>query len=124
MKPYTNSCPCEEKFEGNCAHYLTNWMINNEMLSTNPKGIYCCKKGRPIRAKEMRGVFEKILKLTKHFNPPKDRNNCDKNCFIYCEKTEPPNKGQGHIYFGKKGECVAGTGSADGFNMKYVEYYY
>ena len=124
MASYTNSCPCNEKYEGNCAHYLSNWMIKNGKLSTNPKGAYCCKEGRPIRAKEMRDVFVNCLKLKRKFNPPKDRNDNVINCYIYCEKTENPNKGQGHVYYGKKNNCVAGTGSADGFDMKYVEYYY
>ena len=32
-------------------------MINNNALSKNPAGTYCCKEGRPIRAKKMRKVF-------------------------------------------------------------------
>ena len=31
--------------------------------------------------------------------------------------------GQGHVYFGTKSKCVHGTGSADDFDMNYVEYY-
>ena len=124
MIPYTKSCPCKKKFDGNCSHYLTNWMINNSILSTNPKGAYCCESGRPIRAKEMRDVFVSCLNLIKHSNPPRDQNNYVKNCFIYCERTKKPNLGQGHVYFGQKDCCVAGTGSAKDFDMSYVEYYY
>ena len=110
---YTNSCVCGEKFTNNCAHYLSNWMINNNVLSKNPAGTYCCKKGRPIRAKEMRKVFVN-LGLTKSYNAP------SKYCFIYCENNKTH---RGHVYYGTKSSCVAGTGSADYFGMDYVEYY-
>ena len=50
-------------------------MINNNALSKNPAGTYCCKEGRPIRAKEMRKVFVN-LGLTKSFNAP------SQSCYI------------------------------------------
>ena len=72
MTSYTSSCECGEAFDNNCAHFLSNWMINNNKISKNPSGCYCCKKGRPIRAKEMRNVFTS-MGLTKNFNPPKKK---------------------------------------------------
>ena len=114
---YTNSWVCGKKYENNCAHYLTNWMIKKGVLSCNPKGAYYCESGRPIRAKEMRNVFINNLNLSRSFNPPKNGN----DCFIYCEDNKAH---QGHIYFGKKSSCSAGTGSADDFGMEYVEYYF
>ena len=57
--------------------------------------------------------FLDLLGLRKTFNAP------GQNCFIYCENSEH----QGHVYFGTKSNCVCGTGSADDFNMHYVEYY-
>ncbi len=50
-------------------------MINNNVLSKNPDRTYCCKEGRPIRAKEMRKVFVN-LGLTKSFNAP------SQSCYI------------------------------------------
>ena len=114
---YTNSCDCGQKYENNCAHFLSNWMIKNNILKCNPNGAYCCDSGRPIRAKEMRNVFVNELGLKKNFNPPKNKN----DCFIYCEDNKTH---QGHVYFGKRNSCSAGTGSADYFGMDYVEYYF
>ena len=113
---YTNSCVCGERFTNNCAHFLSNWMIKNGIMSTNPGKAYCCKSGRPIRAKEMRNVFTNILGLRSSFNPPKD----GRNCFIYCEDN---NTHQGHVYYGTKSYCEAGTGSGEYFGMHYYEYY-
>ena len=71
-------------------------MIVNKMLNPNPSECYCCDKGRPLRAKEMRNVFVGMGK-TKTFNAPGE------NCFIYCE-----NSGQGHVYYGTKTNAAAG----------------
>ena len=57
--------------------------------------------------------FLDLLGLTQNYNPP------GKDCFIYCENS----KHEGHVYLGTKSKCVCGTGSADHFNMNYVEYY-
>ena len=113
---YSNSCECGERFTNNCAHFLSNWMINNSVLSKNPAGAYCCKSGRPIRAKEMRKVFTNTMGLSKSFNPPKNGG----NCYIYCEDNKTH---QGHVYYGTKSSCAAGTGSGDDFGMDYFEYY-
>ena len=109
---YSNSCVCGEAFTNNCAHYLSNWMINNGKISANPSGTYCCEKGRPVRAKEMRNVFIS-MGLKKSFNPPSG------NCYIYCERNSDH---QGHVYYGKKNYCAAGTGDG-GFGADYYEYY-
>jgi hypothetical protein len=84
-------------------------MIENKTLSKNPSGCYCCEKGRPLRAKEMRDVFIAMGK-TKTFNAPNG------NCFIYCESDGH----QGHVYYGTKTDAVAGWlyGAAT-----YYEYY-
>ena len=113
---YTDSCVCGKSYTNNCAHYLSNWMINNNVMSKNPGKAYCCDSGRPIRAKEMRDVFTGTLGLTKSFNPPKSGG----NCYIYCEDN---NSHQGHVYYGTKSNCVAGTGSGTDFGMDYFEYY-
>ena len=111
---YSNSCVCGEKFTNNCAHFLSNWMIKNGDLSPNPSGTYCCKSGRPVRAKEMRNVFTNELGLSRSFNPPSG------NCYIYCEYNS---NHQGHVYYGTKSYCEAGTGSGTDFDMDYYEYY-
>ena len=113
---YTDSCECGERFTNNCAHFLSNWMIKNNIMSENPGTAYCCTSGRPIRAKEMRKVFTDTLGLTRSFNPPKN----GANCFIYCEDN---NTHQGHVYYGTKSYCEAGTGSGTDFDMDYYEYY-
>ena len=56
-------------YENNCAHFLTNWMIETRKLNANLPGIYCCSKGKPLRVKEMRKVYTQVLGLTKNFNP-------------------------------------------------------
>ncbi len=113
MSSYTNSCECGERFNNNCAHFLTNWMIKNGAISQNPSGCYCCQKGRPVRAKEVRNVFVS-MGLSKHYNPPSG------NCYIYCERNSDH---QGHVYYGKKNSCVAGTGDGS-FGADYYEYYF
>ncbi len=51
------SCVCRKPFSMNCAHYLSNWMIVNGMMSTKPpESTYECSEGRPARAKDMRKV--------------------------------------------------------------------
>ena len=108
MSAYTGSCVCGKAYDNNCAHYLSNWMIENKTLNKSPSGCHCCAQGRPLRAKEMRDVFIAMGK-TKTFNAPKG------NCFIYCE-----NSGQGHVYYGTKGSAEAGwTWDA----ATYYEYY-
>lgn len=124
MTSYTSSCVCGNTFDNNCAHFLSNWMINNNKISKNPSGCYCCKEGRPIRAKEMRNVFTS-MGLTKKFNPPKKKDPKTKkeiilDCYIYCERNSDH---QGHVYYGQKGKCVAGTGDGS-FGADYYEYYF
>ena len=112
---YTGGCVCGKAYDNNCAHYLSNWMINNGTISKNPQGCYCCSSGRPIRAKEMRGVYSNVMGLTRNFNQPKSG-----DCYIYCERNSDH---QGHVYYGRKNKCVAGTGDGS-FGADYYEYYY
>jgi len=113
MTSYTKSCECGKDYGNNCAHYLANWMIKNGKFSKNPSGCKCCPSGRPIVAKEMRGVFTSTG-LQKSFNPPSG------NCYIYCERNSDH---QGHVYYGRKGACVAGQGDGS-FGADYYEYYF
>ena len=116
MNTYTNYCVCGESYGNDCAHFLSNWLIKKGNLSKNPSGAFCCNEGRPIRAKEMRNVFINSLGLSRYYNPPEDGS----NCFIYCERNSDH---QGHVYYGRKGNCVAGTGDGS-FGADYYEYYY
>eukprot|EP00164_Ancoracysta_twista_P000162 GFYU01000234.1.p1 GENE.GFYU01000234.1~~GFYU01000234.1.p1 ORF type:complete len:113 (+),score=17.56 GFYU01000234.1:368-706(+) len=112
MADYQNSCECGTRYENNCAHFLSNWMIRRGKLSPRPSdSTYNCPAGRPLRAKDMRDVF-KSLGLESHFNPPPG------NCYIYCEQG-----GRGHVFYGKRTELVAGTLSGEKFG-EYFEYYF
>uniref|UniRef100_A0AC34FVH0 SWIM-type domain-containing protein n=1 Tax=Panagrolaimus sp. ES5 TaxID=591445 RepID=A0AC34FVH0_9BILA len=111
MSAYENACVCGKRFDNNCAHFLSNWLIKNDKMEVKLPGCYPCSAGRPIRAKEVREYF-----LMKHFN--RMFNDPGKECFIYCEQKET---GQGHVYFGTKTKCVAGTGLYSKAN--YFEYF-
>ena len=104
---YTNGCVCGQRFTGNCAHYLCNWLIKNNVITKNPDGCCCCDEGRPIRAKEVRDNVFPFLGLSCQKNDP------GKNCFIYCENKY----GEHHVYFGTVSNCIAGTGSGEEFGM-------
>ena len=110
---YENGCICEERFTGNCAHYLCNWLIENGKIDENPDGCYCCDKGRPIRAKEVRNIIFPMLGLSLLDEDPEE------NCFIYCEN----DRGEHHVYYGTISDCVAGTGSGEDFNMTKYWFY-
>jgi len=71
MEPYSNYCECGKSFDdNNCAHYLTNWMILNNIIEPYPDNCECCDSGRPIRAKEVRdNVFKNLLNLKSHDEP-------------------------------------------------------
>uniref|UniRef100_A0A915NR90 Uncharacterized protein n=1 Tax=Meloidogyne floridensis TaxID=298350 RepID=A0A915NR90_9BILA len=122
--PYVNSCKCKSPKENNCAHYLSNWLIENSKLSSNPKGSTAtCSEGRVLRAKDLASgfgknavgfgnIFKNEMGLSMSHNPPIG------NCFIYCERG-----GRGHVYYGTKDYCVAGTGSGKDFGAQYYQYY-
>ena len=113
-KAFVKECVCNYRYDTNCAHFLSNWMINNGYIKEYPTGANAyCSRGRPIRAKEMRDVF-KNMGLKMHYN------NDGRDCYIYCERNSDH---QGHVYYGRKGKCVAGTGDG-GFGADYYEYYY
>lgn len=79
-----NDCPCDVRYSGTeCAHTLSNWMIETGRIRPNPPGSTAggrCPEGRVIRAKEMRDVFRK-MGLRAHSGPP--RGGAD--AYIYCE---------------------------------------
>ena len=52
--------------------------------------------------------------LSRSFNPPSG------SCYIYWEDNS---NHQGHVYYGTKSYCEAGTGSGTDFGMDYYEYY-
>eukprot|EP00052_Salpingoeca_macrocollata_P024585 m.220690 g.220690 ORF g.220690 m.220690 type:complete len:151 (+) comp22277_c1_seq1:3138-3590(+) len=111
MADYEGECVCGTRYDNNCAHFLSNWMILDGRLATKPGGSTAwCPAGRPIRAKEMRAVFTG-MGLQRSFNPPAG------NCFIYCEDNTSH---QGHVYYGTRHQLVAGTLGPYG---DYFEYY-
>ena len=99
-------------------------LIENSKLSSNPKGSTAtCSEGRVLRAKDLASgfgknavgfgnIFKNEMGLSMSHNPPKG------NCFIYCERG-----GRGHVYYGTKDYCVAGTGSGKDFGAQYYQYY-
>uniref|UniRef100_A0A914CE84 Uncharacterized protein n=1 Tax=Acrobeloides nanus TaxID=290746 RepID=A0A914CE84_9BILA len=88
-------------------------MILSGVLSANPRGCYCCTAGRPIRAKEVRDHIFKP-NFTEHSTYP------GSYCYIYCENRN----GLGHVYYGSKSYCYAGTKSADAIHYDYIIRYY
>uniref|UniRef100_A0A914QCW2 EGF-like domain-containing protein n=1 Tax=Panagrolaimus davidi TaxID=227884 RepID=A0A914QCW2_9BILA len=101
MPDYKNSCVCKERYEGlNCAHFLTNWLIENKKMEPNLAGCYTCPSGRPIRAIDVRNHYF-IPNFTLTNDPGK------KECFIYCKNND---NGREHVYYGTKNLCSAGTG--------------
>ena len=109
---YSSSCVCEKDLVDNCAHYLSNWMIERGTIDAYPAGCGAyCEKGRPIRAKKMRDVYVNIMGLTRSFNAP------GSNCYIYCERNSDH---QGHVYYGTKSSAAAGKTFA---GADYYEYY-
>ena len=116
MIKFTASCPCGEDLEklgGNCAHYLSNWLIINGKLKPRPNvgyDTFYCLQGRITRADDMRNyIFTNHLGLTEHTEPPKNGD----NCFIY---TENPR----HVYYGTKYRAYAGKW----FNASKWYYFY
>ena len=103
-------CICGKPEDNNCAHYLSNYMIKNGLISKKPSGsTYNCSSGRPLRAKDMRTIYGNMGK-SKHYNQP------SVDSYIYCE-----NSGQGHVYYGKKNSATHGwTWSS----ATYFEYWY
>ncbi|TNV75807.1 hypothetical protein FGO68_gene12145 [Halteria grandinella] len=49
--PQSLACKCGVRLENNCAHYVSNYLIEAGVSSLYNKGAYTnCKQGRPIRA--------------------------------------------------------------------------
>ena len=121
---YSNSCVCGKKYENNCAHYLSNALIEagyseidggkGENFRT-VNGFCVCRSGRPVRAKELRDWFGK--KWSFHSSPPSDG-----TVLVYQEKSS----GQGHVllkkYKDRKSTGHQGTGDFPGWPIQ--QYYY
>ncbi len=108
---YSNGCPCGERFTGNCAHYLCNWLIKNGKIAKHPAGCsYYCDEGRPVRANDVKNVIYPSMGLRKLDYEP------DGNCFIFCRNKQ----GERHVYYGTKDYAEAGTLSGE--DMEAIEY--
>ncbi len=120
---YSNSCVCGERYDNNCAHFLTNALIlggysaidggkGADMRIRN--GFCVCKSGRPIRAKELRTWFGD--NWSKYSSP--------KNTGLMLAYQE--SGGQGHVLIKeyKDGKQIAYKGTGDYPNWSTQEYYY
>ena len=111
---YSNGCPCGERFTGNCAHYLCNWLIKNGKIPKRPPGCsYYCDEGRPVRANDVKNVIFPSMGLKKLNYEP------DGNCFIFCRNE----KGERHVYYGTKDYAEAGTLCGEDMEANEYEFY-
>ena len=121
---YSGSCACGERFENNCAHYLSNALIKAGCCSIDggsgglfrkESGYIVCKSGRPVRAKELRNMFFS-KKWTRH-SKPRDGYN-----LVYQEKAD----GRGHVLIKKYsgGRKVGHKGTGDYPDWPIQEFYY
>ena len=119
---YSGSCVCRHRYDNNCAHFLSNALIQGGFSAIDGGsgadlrivGGFCvCSSGRPIRAKELRSWFGK--KWTRH-SSPKDGINV-----VYQES-----HGQGHVLLKNysNGEPSGHKGTGDYPNWATQEYYY
>ncbi|PRP73502.1 hypothetical protein PROFUN_02511 [Planoprotostelium fungivorum] len=108
---YTNSCICGVRFDNNCAHFLSNWMMRTGRLATVLRGTALQIRSTHSSEGDARHLHEHGLRMS-HQAPTNDS-------FIYCERNSDH---QGHVYYGKKGKCVFGTGDGS-FGADYYEYY-
>lgn len=121
---YNDSCPCGESFEfqgGNCAHYLSDALINGGFADL--EGVpYCCKSSRPIRAKGVRNWFKdhRHSTLTKHPGEPTNG-----IALVYQQNGTDPSS-QGHVVLRKykNGKFVGYKGTLDRPKWIIQEYYY
>ena len=97
---YVHSCECGRSYDNNCAHYISNALINGgfsdldggngaDMRKVNGR-IVCCS-GRPIRAKELCAWAEA------KWGPPKSKVQ-DGIYFVYQERRSDS---QGHVLLQK-----------------------
>ena len=111
---YENGCPCGERFTGNCAHYLCNWLIENGIIPKNPPGCsYYCDEGRPVRAMDVRNfVFPSMGLSLLEYEP-------EESCFIFCKNDD----NERHVYYGTRDYAEAGTLSGEEMDATYYEFY-
>ena len=93
---YSNSCSCGTKYKNNCAHYLSNALINGRFSGIDGgdgadlrkrNGMIVCPTGRPVRAKELRDWISRKYGGSRSY-PQVGIN------FVYQERRSD---GQGHV---------------------------
>ena len=147
-----DTCPCSVVFKGgNCAHFLSNALIqggfeelhggdSNSCKERSPgpsHRMFVCQNGRPIRAKELRDWFSSL------YNGKKDKPRVGIN-FVYQEKRFLgcwPWHTQGHVLLKKYTQTMVdnycndprvysreqnyrGTGDYEGLRWWRQEFYY
>ena len=121
---YSHSCVCGEKYKNNCAHYLSNALIEAKYSDIDGgkganfrivNGFCVCRSGRPVRAKELRDWFGKEWSF--HSLPPTDG-----IVLVYQEKSN----GQGHVLLKKykDGKSTGHQGTGDFPAWPTQQYYY
>ncbi|MEC0184744.1 hypothetical protein P4H61_25055 [Paenibacillus peoriae] len=101
---YEGKCTCDTSYGNDCAHFLSNALINAGYSITS--GVKC-PTGRLIRAKELRDWAKKMPNVV-------ERTNHDSSSsgywFVYQERA---NDGQGHVCIHKENQgkhTSVGTG--------------
>ncbi|KAI1701740.1 hypothetical protein DdX_15912 [Ditylenchus destructor] len=113
-------CKCGHKFDNNCAHFLSDYAIEEEGImkkltvkcpkSVTPtqggvynceeeEGVVVCMEGRRIRAKDVLAWF---VKNRTEVTGSEKKNT---NYWIWTDSGAA-----GHVYYGTEDTCVAGTG--------------
>ena len=125
-KSYSDSCVCGEKLKNNCAHYLSNALIEagyssidggSGGLFRDENGYCVCKSGRPVRAKELRNTFFTENNWACHDEPREGYN------LVYQERAAD---GQGHVLIKKYsgGRKVGHKGTGDYPEWDIQKFYY
>lgn len=86
---YKDACECGERFENNCAHFLSNAFLLQDPNIRFPAGLEKCTKGRLKRAKEMLAWFRTL-------NPQFKENHTGITDYYWFVYEESP-VGQGHV---------------------------
>ena len=119
---YTGSCKCGHRYDNNCAHFLSNALIDGGFSDIDGgsggdlrlvNGFCVCRSGRPVRAKELRAWFGR--KWSRHSKPQNGIN------AVYQE-----DYGQGHVLLKtyKDGKFTGHRGTGDYPVWSTQEYYY
>ena len=113
---FTGSCACGQHLENNCAHFLSEALIQAGFTELDggkganerqKNGRVVCSSGRPIRAKELRDWAKNIF--IKRTAQPTGV------CFVYQERASD---GQGHVLL-KNGTIFKGTGDHHDWAQSY-----